>query len=59
MMGERMVMQEALFYEFSIELHVPVDHLLARSTASSTCLGCGHICGHFTARLVAPRSIRN
>ena len=28
MMGERSVMLEALFYEFSIELHVPVDHLL-------------------------------
>ncbi len=28
MMGERTVMQEALFYEFSIERHVPTDHLL-------------------------------
>src|SRR5262245_24642501 len=28
MMGERTVMQEALFYEFSVERHVPVDHLL-------------------------------
>jgi transposase len=28
MMGERTVMQEALFYEFSIEHHVPADHLL-------------------------------
>jgi transposase len=28
MMGERTVMQEALFYEFSIERHVPADHLL-------------------------------
>lgn len=27
-MGERTVMQEALFYEFSIERHVPSDHLL-------------------------------
>ena len=31
MMAERTVMQEALFYEFSIERHVPADHLL-RST---------------------------
>jgi hypothetical protein len=31
MMGERTVMQEALFYEFSLERHVPADHL--RSTA--------------------------
>jgi transposase len=28
MMGERTVMQEALFYEFSFERHVPADHLL-------------------------------
>ena len=30
MMGERTVMQEALFYAFSLELHVPEDHLLRR-----------------------------
>ena len=28
MMGERSVMQEALFYEFNFEPHVPSDHLL-------------------------------
>ena len=28
MMGERTVKQEALFYEFSLERHVPFDHLL-------------------------------
>ena len=28
MMGERTVMQEALFYSFSIEDHVPTGHLL-------------------------------
>ena len=28
MMGARKVMQEALFYSFSIEDHVPSDHLL-------------------------------
>ena len=28
MMGERTVAQEALFYGFSVERHVPVDHLL-------------------------------
>ena len=27
-MGERRVVQEALLYEFSLERHVPVDHLL-------------------------------
>ena len=30
MMGERTVMQEALFYSFRIEDHVPEDHLLRR-----------------------------
>jgi transposase len=28
MMGERTVMQEALFYSFSLEQHVPPDHML-------------------------------
>ena len=28
MMGERTVMQESLFYGFSVEGHVPADHLL-------------------------------
>src|SRR3546814_5101596 len=28
MMGERTVMQEALFYSFSLKDHVPADHLL-------------------------------
>ena len=30
MMGERTVMQEALFYGFSLERHVPEDHLLRK-----------------------------
>src|SRR5580693_8976421 len=30
MMGERRVMQEALFYGFSFERHVPDDHLLRK-----------------------------
>ena len=28
MMGERRVDQSALFYEFSLERHVPADHML-------------------------------
>ena len=28
MMGERQVQQGALFYEFSLERHVPTEHLL-------------------------------
>jgi hypothetical protein len=31
MMGERRVRQEALFYEFSLEQHVPEKHLLRYS----------------------------
>ncbi len=34
MMGERQVDQAALFYEFSLERHVPADHLLGRLIAS-------------------------
>jgi hypothetical protein len=30
MMGERRVMQEALFYGFRLERHVPDDHLLRK-----------------------------
>ena len=30
MMGERLVMQESLFYEFRLEDHVASDHLLRR-----------------------------
>jgi Transposase DDE domain len=40
MMGERTVMQEALFVGFSIERRVPTDHLLRRSTGSLTCREC-------------------
>ena len=30
MMGERTVMQEALFYSFSLERHMPSDHMLRK-----------------------------
>jgi len=30
MMGHRQVEQAALFYEFSLEKHIPADHLLLR-----------------------------
>src|SRR5271154_5512554 len=30
MMGERRMMQEALFYGFSLERHVPDDHMLRK-----------------------------
>lgn len=28
MMGERTVLQEALFYSFNLDRHVPMDHML-------------------------------
>jgi hypothetical protein len=28
MMGDRLVMQECLFYQFRLDDHVPADHLL-------------------------------
>jgi hypothetical protein len=36
MMGERCVRQDALFYEFSLERHVPERHLLRLMTGMST-----------------------
>jgi len=59
MMGERTVMQEALFYEFSINRHVPAGDYCALSPASSTCPACGPICGPSIARSGGPRSIRS
>ena len=35
MMGERRVMQEALFYGFSFERHIPDNHLLRKITVLS------------------------
>ena len=42
MMGERRVMQEALFYGFSLERHVPTIICCERSTGSSTCRRFAH-----------------
>jgi hypothetical protein len=33
MMGERIVMQEALFYSFSLERHIPSGHCHANAGA--------------------------
>ena len=38
-MGERLVMQESLFYEFRLEDHVPSDHLLRRIDRFVDCSG--------------------
>ena len=57
MMGERTVAQEALFYSFNIERHVPADHML-RSIDRFVDLSA--VRDHLrlsTARPAAPRSI--
>ena len=60
MMGERTVMQEALFYEFSLERHVPSDHLLRSIDRFVDLSGIrARTCGPSTARSAVPRSIRN
>ena len=59
MMGERTVMQEALFYGFSLERHVPADHLLRSVDRFVTCRVCASSCGPSTARRAGPRSILN
>ena len=57
MMGERRVMQEALFYGFSLERHVPDNHLLRKIDRLSTFRRSGRIWSRTTARRVALRSI--
>jgi hypothetical protein len=39
MMGERLVIQESLFYAFRLEDHVPCDHLLRRIDRFVACSG--------------------
>ena len=59
MMDERRVMQEALFYGFSLERRVPDNHILRRSTVSSTCRKFERIWGRTTATSGGPRLIRS
>ena len=49
MMGERRVMQEALFYSFSLERRVPDNVFLRKIDRSSTCRRFGRIWGRTTA----------
>ena len=57
MMGERRVDQGALFYEFSLERHVPADHMLRSIDRFVDLDGCGRIWPRSTARSAGPRSI--
>ncbi len=59
MMGERTVMQEALFYAFSLEDHVPQDHLLRRIDRFVDLAGIREHLSRFTAIWDAPRSTLN
>ena len=59
MMGERTVMQEALFYGFSLERHVPNDHMLRRIDRFVDLRPFGPTFSLTTARWVAPLSIRS
>src|SRR4051794_2338051 len=50
MMGERLVMQESLFYEFRLEDHVPSDHLLRRIDGFVDCSELRqHLAGFYSA----------
>ena len=57
MMGERRVMQEALFYGFSLERHVPDKHMLRRIDRFVDLSEPRAHWGPTTARSDGPRSI--
>ena len=59
MMGERTVMQEALFYGFSLERHVPADHLLRSVDRFVDLSGLREQLRPFYSETGRPRSIPN
>ena len=56
MMGQRTVMQEELFYGFSLEQHVPADHLLRAIDRFVDLAGIRNILRRSTARSAVLRS---
>src|SRR5438045_2918622 len=54
MMGERRVQQEALFYEFSLERHVPEKHLLRSSDPFVELYGLWHELASFYSQIGWP-----
>ena len=56
-MGERQVMQEGLFYGFSIERHVPDNHLLRKIDRFVDLTGLRTYLERTTARRAVLRSI--
>ena len=59
MMGPRQVEQGALFYNFSLDDHVPADHLLRSVDRFVDLAGCGVSWPRTTARRAARRSTRS
>lgn len=59
MRGERTVAQEALLYSFSLERHVPADHLLRSIERFVDLSGIREELKPFIVTRVAPRSIRS
>ncbi len=60
MMGDRQVQQDGLFYEFSLERHVPEQHLLRAIDRFVELDGVWtRTRRHSTARRDDPRSIRS
>jgi len=59
MMGERQTDQPELFYEFSLERHVPADHLLRSIDRFVDLAASASSCGPTTATWAGPRSIRS
>jgi hypothetical protein len=57
MMGERRVMQEALFYGFSLERHVSSDHLLRKIDRFVDLSELRARLGPYYATLDGPRSV--
>jgi hypothetical protein len=59
MMGERIVMQEALFYSFSPERHMPSDHMLRKIDRFVDLSGVRPTLSLTIATWGGPRSIRS
>ena len=59
MMGERRVRQDTLFYEFSLERHVPERHLLRSIDRFVELDGVRRNWLHFTARRAGRQLIPN
>lgn len=59
MMGDRTIMQEALFYNFSVEQHVPIDHLLRSIDRLVDLSGVREHLRPYYSEVGRPSSIRN